>query len=386
MIYRERFNKRGETVMVLLYEDSVEDYNPEEDEDNQALDTLSEEDREVFIDKSQMSIFELHRRYKRGDLDLRPSFQRKDVWNKIKKSKLIESVLRNIPIPAIYLSEKDDSSWEVIDGQQRLRAFFDFLDDGYEMGKLPVLSSLTGSNFTSLDTKYQRRIEDYQLHIFIIKKESHPDIKFDIFERINEGASQLNAQELRNCIFRGEGIELIRKLAKDKEFKKVIGKKLQTSRSKDEEIVLRFLSLYLKGYEAYSGNLNMFLNDTLRNFHSFKDKLIDIEKKFENTMSLIYEVFGENAFIKNGPDKKNDGNNKINISLFDILTVSFTKYEGGGISSKKLLIAEKMNELVKDREFYEAITFNTLTKNNMEIRFRKWYKAMEEIMEEKHHD
>jgi len=360
----------------VLQSHIIEDYNSLEDEDSQSLDSLSEEEREVFIDKSQMSIFELHRRYKREDLDLRPSFQRKDVWNRVKKSKLIESVLRNIPIPAIYLSEKEDSSWEVIDGQQRLRAFFDFLDDKYELSNIPVLSRLSGNRFSTLDTKYQRRIEDYQLHIFIIKKESHPDIKFDIFERINEGASQLNAQELRNCIFRGEGIELIRALAKNKEFKRVIGKKLQTSRCKDEEIILRFISFYLKGYEAYNGNLNIFLNDTLRNFQQFKEKLKDMERIFQSTMSLIYEVFGENAFVK-----KDNTNNKINISLFDVITVSFAKYNEELIRSNQEAIARRLNDLMKDREFYEAITFNTLTKFNVDMRFKKWYSLMAELME-----
>jgi len=362
----------------VLHREIIEDYNDVEDEHNQSLDNLSEEEREVFIDKSQMSIFELHRRYKREDLDLRPSFQRKDVWNRVKKSKLIESVLRNIPIPAIYLSEKEDGSWEVVDGQQRLRAFFDFLDDVYELSNIPVLSRLSEKKFTSLDTKYQRRIEDYQLHIFIIKKESHPDIKFDIFERINEGASQLNAQELRNCIFRGEGIELIRTLAQNKEFKKVIGKKLQISRCKDEEIVLRFLSFYLKGYEAYNGNLNIFLNDTLRNYQRFKEKTKDIEIIFQNTMSLIYEVFGENAFVK-----KDNTNNKINISLFDVITVSFAKYSEELILSNKEVIIKQLNKLMKDREFYEAITFNTLTKGNVDIRFKRWCSLMEELMEGK---
>ena len=246
-------------------EEDLEDYDELEEEDNQALDNYVEEDREVFIDKSQMSIFELHRRYIRGDLDLTPAYQRKSVWNRIKNSKLIESVLRNIPIPAIYLSEKEESGWEVIDGQQRLRAFFSFLEDGYELGKLPVLSSLNNVVFTNLDGKYQRKIEDYQLNIFIIKKESHADIKFDIFERINEGATELNAQELRNCIFRGEGIELIRSLASQEEFISVIGKRIQITRCKHEEIILRLISFYLKGFDNYRGNLNIFLNETLRN-------------------------------------------------------------------------------------------------------------------------
>lgn len=359
----------------------LEDYDEFEEEDNQTLDGYVEEDREVFIDKSQMSIFELHRRYTRGDLDLRPFYQRKSVWNRIKNSKLIESVLRNIPIPAIYLSEKEESGWEVIDGQQRLKAFFSFLEDEYELGKLPVLYSLNNEAFTTLDGKYQRRIEDYQLNIFIIKKESHPDIKFDIFERINEGATELNAQELRNCIFRGDGIELIRSLARQEEFINVIGRRIQITRCKDEEIILRFISFYLKGSHAYRGNLNIFLNETLRNFNSYKDQIKDIENIFKDTLNVIYEVFGEKSFVKKGSNKSN-----INISLFDILMVTFAKLDRVRIIKNKEIIKNKLYKLMDDKEFYEAISFNTLTKSNVEVRFSKWYLALNNILEDEGND
>lgn len=362
-------------------EEQVEDYDEFQEEDNQAFDNQGEENREVFIDKSQMSIFELHRRYIRGDLDLRPDYQRKAIWNRIKNSKLIESVLRNIPIPAIYLSEKEDIGWEVIDGQQRLRAFFNFLEDEYELGKLPVLSNLNNAVFTNLEGKYQRKIEDYQLNIFIIKKESHPDIKFDIFERINEGATELNAQELRNCIFRGEGIELIRNLAMQEEFINIIGKRIQITRCKDEEIILRFISFYLKGYETYRGNLNVFLNETLRNFNNYKHLLSDIKDIFKETLNIIYQVFGETAFVKKDSSKSN-----INISLFDILMVTFAKLNRVNIIKNKEIIKDKLEELMEDKEFYDSLTFNTLTRNNVEVRFNKWYLALNNILEGKGND
>ncbi|WP_033827575.1 DUF262 domain-containing protein [Bacillus andreraoultii] len=111
----------------------------------------------------------------RGDIILQPHYQRKDVWTRSKKSKLIESVLCNIPIPSIYLAETKDGDWEVIDGQQRLRAFFDFIEGKYKLSQMPILSNLKNKYFNDLGT-YHRKLEDYQLHIFIIKKESHPDI------------------------------------------------------------------------------------------------------------------------------------------------------------------------------------------------------------------
>lgn len=333
---------------------------------------IPEKDREIFIDKMEMSIFELHRRYQRGELNLRPFYQRRDVWVRAKKSRVIESVLRNIPIPAIYLAETEDDTWEVIDGQQRLKTFFDFMEDSYRLLKVPALTYINGRRFTELTPRFQRKIEDYQLYIFIIKKQSHPDIKFDIFERINEGAVHLNAQELRNCIFRGEGINLVRELAELESFRLAAGTRLQYSRGKDEEAVLRFLSFYTKGYESYTGNINAFLNDTLRNFQIYKYKLSGIKDIFDDTMKTVNIVFGNKAFIKDVSQGV-----KLNLSLFDIITVSFALADRIKIIKDREYINGKLDELIKDKDFLSTLTSSTLTVRNVSWRFRRWFDIME---------
>lgn len=355
-----------------VMEDELEE--PEEEQGNN-LSYIPEEEREVFIDRAQLSIFELHRRCQRGDIILQPHYQRKNVWTRPKKSKLIESILRSIPIPSIYFAETPNGDWEVVDGQQRLTSFFEFLNDEYALSQLPVLTHFEKKFFKDLDG-YQRKIEDYQLHIFIIKKESHPDIRFDIFERINEGATQLNAQELRNSIFRGERIEHLIKLSKNPYFVKVTKGKLQEKRLKHQEAVLRFLSFYLKGYQKYNGNLNSFLNDTLDN-HLINNSNIDhIENKLTVVMQTIYDVFGENAFIKADARIK-----KINMSLFDVLSYSFSLFERELILKHKAEIKRILEELIqKDYDFKRAITSNTLTKKNVFYRFEVWLVTLEKIL------
>lgn len=340
----------------------------------ESFDFIPDEEREIFIDKLEMSIFELHRRYQRGDILLRPFYQRKDVWNKIKKSRLIESVLRNIPIPAIYLAEMQDGSFEVVDGQQRLRAFFDFMDDTYKLSKVPVLNALNEKSFSEMDIRFQRKIEDSQLYIFVIKKESHPDIKFDIYERINEGAVKLNAQELRNCIFRGRGMELVRELSSLDSLKYMLGKRLPLSRGKDEELVLRFLSFYAKGYQSYNGNINSFLNETLLNFDSYAEKLHDIKEIFNETMMVCTEVFGDKAFVKNNSSDRN-----FNISLYEIISVSFAHGNRIRIAEERDYVKNSLENLLRDRTFYNSITLSTLSKENVRYRFEKWNDVMEAI-------
>lgn len=354
----------------------LKNFEEKDSEIDDGLSFIPEEEREVFIDRAQLSIFELHRRSRRGDITLQPVYQRNDVWTKPKKSKLIESILRNIPIPSIYFAETTEGNWEVVDGQQRLTAFFDFIDNKYSLSQLPVLTQFERKYFKDLKS-YQRKLEDYQLHIFIIKKESHPDIKFDIFERINEGAIQLNAQELRNSIYRGEKIKELIKLSKNPNFIRVTKGKIQNRRLKDQEAMLRFLSFYIKSPEEYNGNLNSFLNDTLERNLIANYNYEYLENVINETMKSIYVVFGENAFIKEGSRMK-----KINMSLYDILTYSFSRHSSNVLEENKIEIRLALNFLLEnDHEFKRAITSNTLTKKYVQYRFTKWLTILEDILE-----
>jgi hypothetical protein len=352
----------------------------EYEEEIQPLDNISKDERCVTIDKGQMSMFELNRRYLRGDIILQPPYQRQNIWTVTKQSRLVESVLLNIPIPVIYLSEEIDDVWEVIDGHQRLHSFFEFLINRYKLSGLTVLKEFNNLHFSDLENKLKRKIEDYQLNVFTIKKESHPDIKFDIFERINGGASSLNAQELRNCVFRGEAIELVKSLSQEPKFTKLIkSKEVQTNRLKEQESVLRFLAFYVKGYESYTGNIKVFLNETLRNFNQYRDQLVNIECIFRETMDSIYKVFGDDAFTKKMPEKRK----KFITSIFDIISISFAKYDRKIIVANKEYVLKRFAELMTDDKFLLAITVNTLTKQSVNNRFETWFKVISELEEVK---
>lgn len=376
---RRKFNKVNDKLENLSGDIEIDSLSEEIDEEEEGNDLsyIPEEEREVFIDRAQLSVFELHRRCKRGDIILQPYYQRKNVWTRPKKSKLIESILRSIPIPSIYFAETREGKWEVVDGQQRLTSFFEFLDNEYPLLQLPVLSQFERKYFKDLEG-FQRKIEDYQLHIFIIKKESHPDIRFDIFERINEGATQLNAQELRNSIYRGPRIKLLIELSKNPNFVRVTKGKLQEKRLKHQEAVLRFISFYKKGYEVYNGNLNSFLNYTLEDNLVNDNNIDEIEDVLNITMGTIYDVFGENAFIKADARIK-----KINMSLFDIISYSFAIYihKRTEIIEHREQIVNSLNRLIgEDPEFKRSITSNTLTRKNVNYRFYKWLTIFEEII------
>lgn len=355
--------------MVSATHRNYEDYKEELQEAGEKLNEVVTEDREVFIDKSQMSIFELHRRYERGDINLTPFYQRKDVWNRVKKSRLLESVMRSIPIPAIYLAEIEEGKWEVIDGQQRLRSFFTFLEGRYKLTRLPVLNLLNDKSFVQLDSSLQRKIEDYQLYLFIIKKESHPEIKFDIYLRINGGAVALNPQELRNCIYRGRGMDLVHNLARNTLYRELLGDKIGHRRCKDEEVVLRGLAYMVISYKSYQGNLNAFLNKALKALNEISD-LKELEERFIDGLKLCSETLGKACFIK-------EDSKKISIPLYEVLLFSFSIIAAKPVFNEENL-TKAILKLYNEEEFIKSITENTLTAAALKYRFS----AVEKLLKE----
>jgi len=161
--------------------------------------------RNIRTQSSERTIKNLCERIEKGRINLEADFQREYVWknnNKL-KSRLIESVILEVPIPTIYTAEEEDGREVVIDGQQRLLTFRDFLQNKFRLTGLSILDELNYKDYKSLGEILQIRIDDFPLRIVKILKDSDQSVKFDIFERLNRGSVQLNDQELRNCIFRG---------------------------------------------------------------------------------------------------------------------------------------------------------------------------------------
>lgn len=145
--------------------------------------------RLIFIDQMLLSTFTLYRKYQRGEIISRTFVQRKETWDNTKKSKLVESMLLNIPIPMVCMMERSADKIEVIDGQQRLEAIFDFFNNQYSLTGLTLLKHLNGKNLKDLktnDTALLRKLEEFPIPVIIIKNESRPGIDMEIFKRLNQ--------------------------------------------------------------------------------------------------------------------------------------------------------------------------------------------------------
>ena len=330
----------------------------------------------------------MFRKFQRGDLILDPEFQRRYVWDNKKASLLIESILLEVPIPVIYLAEEEDGKFTVIDGQQRLRSFFRFLNNEFKLRGLSVLSELNGKYFKDLDKEKQRKIEDATLRVIEIRKESHSDVKFEIFERLNVGAVKLNDQELRNCIYRGKYNDLIKELAEDRDFLFLLGLKEPHKRMYDRELVLHFLAFYNQTYLKYKPPMKQFLNREMENNRNIsEEKIKELRRAFKETVSMVKSVFGDKAFRRFIPGDEKDPNGrweirKINIGLFEIIMFGFSRYAKNQIIPLSDVIREELlHMMTSDKEFVESISGSGTTSiAKVTTRFKKWLDALERIV------
>src|SRR5262245_54109389 len=162
-------------------------------------------------------------------INLRPEYQRRLRWSTKKKSLLIESLLLNIPVPPVFFFESDLARYEVMDGQQRLNAIHDFLENNFELTGLNKLSFLDVRRYNKLPPKLRRGLDRASISAIVLLQETKSDtsdpflVRRYVFERLNTGGENLNPQEIRNSIFRGPFNDLIVRLARDNTFCRIFG-------------------------------------------------------------------------------------------------------------------------------------------------------------------
>ena len=283
---------------------------------------------EVRTDGYPMSIGELINLYRDGELDIHPEFQRFYRWSPEQKSRLIESILLGIPIPSIFVSQRDDGVWDVIDGLQRLSTIFELAgelrrEDGEKLAPLvltqtrylPSLGGRTwedGGGDTGIGEVNQRLIRRSKIDVKIIQRESSESTKFELFQRLNTGGSSLSEQEIRNAILVMVNPEIYRwisDLARGDDFQSCIP---VTDRDKeiqyDMELATRFIvfrQLDETGLRSVR-DLGDFLTDRIAEFAQSSLVKEDMEKEgeaFRFTFSRLAAALGENSFRKYDFDK-----------------------------------------------------------------------------------
>ncbi len=293
--------------------------------------------QDIRTDGYSMSIGEWISLYEKNEIDIHPDFQRFFRWSDYQKSAFIESILLGIPIPPIFVSQRDDGIWDVIDGLQRLSTIYEFVgifkpdtqeqntssdqnrnNSPVTLQKTTYLPSLAGKKWDDPDdqenslTQAQRLlIKRAKIAVNIVEKESDAMIKYELFQRLNTGGAIATPQEVRNCILLmldKDLYELMRSLADHESFKSCISlsDKLYEEQY-DMELVLRFILLFDKdesSIQTLGGDVSVFLTNRMREMAMKKDwDEVHIKRAFSAAFNILNEVMGDNSFKRYKSDK-----------------------------------------------------------------------------------
>jgi len=350
-------------------------------------------ERKIYTDKGDPEIESLCSKYKRGKLIIQPEFQRHFVWDAKKSSKLIESALLDIPLPAIYLYEDESGKEIIIDGQQRLTAFFSFMEGKFPDGKdsrltgLKVFTELNKKSYKEISEELQDKIRYCKIRAITFKRESEENLKYEIFERLNTGAVSLNYQELRNCIYRGSYNKLLKNLSRDRVFMYLLGLEKPHKRMKDIELVLRFAAFYHSTYLNYKSPMRRFLDTDMEKYQNISEAdTVELRNAFKNSITIIKSLLDAHAFKRfyKGNEENPSGNwepKQFNAALYDILMSSFAKEDKNIVYRNLDSIREALLDLMtNDQDFIDAILIATSNVRQVTTRFDKWRQTLQKII------
>ena len=311
---------------------------------------------EVNINSVSMNVYNLMERLENEEIDLSPAFQRNsDLWSLENQSRLIESLMLKIPIPAFYFDASCESEWIVIDGLQRLTAFRNFLvgEEKKRFRGFQYLKDFEGFTFDELPRQYIRRVKEAPIIAYTVEKGTPDEVVFNIFQRINTGVLPLNDQEIRQALYHGKVTELAQELAESQEFLEATQYAIKTERMIDREYITRFIAFTELDYKKeYKGNIDSFLIKAMKKVNNYNEADLEkIRNNFKRIMIYCKKIFGRYAFRKYSQEYRRG---PINKAIFEMWSVIFNKLEE---NEMELLLANKekfledFQKLQSDKDF-----------------------------------
>lgn len=225
-----------------------------------------------------------------------PKYQRGYLWDRRAASRLVESFLMGLPVPQIFLYETIDRKHEVVDGHQRLKSVFDFMDSRFAL-KGTNTADLDGKKFRSLNDAQKRTLENATLRAIIVRqlKPDDDSCKFRLFERLNTGGLELKPQEVRHCIYGGPFNEELERLNSDGNWRDILGSKPKDTHKRDIELILRVFALSKVG--GFKRPMKDFLSKAMKKHRQATSKEVaDFCRDFPECVRIIKETLGNKPF------------------------------------------------------------------------------------------
>ncbi len=372
--------------------DEIQPFNPEE----------------ISIDKKLITMDAILRRLEQGTIILSPDFQRNFVWDEVKKSRLIESLMLKIPIPMFYVASDEAGTFTVVDGLQRLSTIRDYIlgnnkppmikgkliGEGFRLSGLEFWSEkYEDFMFKDLPINIQNRILETEFTFTIINPGTPEDVKRNVFKRINTGGEPLTPQEIRHALYGGSSTKLLLELSKDESFLEATGNSVKPLRMLDRELILRFISFYIRDFTNYpkSNDMDAFLSDTMRIINGFpsltskdlkkilpddnaKSKIlikdVDIIKEtFIKTMIRAFQVFNEHTFRRSIGISRRTPINKSLFEVWSVLLANLSEDEFVHLMNNKNEFLVEYSKLLDTDSFINSISQDSWKYSGVTYRF-----------------
>lgn len=318
---------------------------------------LDKNRRSVSFDSYDLSVRQLYDMVCEKNIDIAPDYQRHFIWDDERQSQLIESIFLGIPVPSLFMATNKDSTWEVIDGLQRLTTIVNFIGNEesiksinsatkkLKLSGLEKLSSFNDLYFEDLPRSIQLGFQTRPIRITVLNDRSDFTVRYDLFERLNTGGVTLHPQEIRNCVFVGEFNEFIKDCALNLDFRSVVKVTKNAEKTGNfEELVLKFFA-YFEDRNQFVHGVKEFLNAYMeKKTNSFKNKK-DLKSLFEETFKTL------NSILPNGIVRGNR-TNITPIVLYEAISVGVAD----ALISKSKIDNAKLVEILNDRELNRLTT------------------------------
>jgi hypothetical protein len=355
----------------------------------------------IRISTKNFSLREVVEQIDSKDIDLAPDFQREFVWKRRQRTRLIESILLGIPLPAFYFNQEDDGSYQVVDGVQRLSSVHQFMDDRHilDVADLEYLHHLHGCKYSDLEQLLIRRFRSSQIVVHIIEPQTPDEIKYDIFGRVNTLGSPLSPQEIRHAMSKSRSRDFLHRLATSSSFDSAtdfnfwrkdpgspLGRVPDTGRMMNRELALRFCAFSDFSVEQYRRfpSLDSYLVNYTRRLdgrcgptEDISDTHLELlERYFDQAMVNAHYLLGNWAFRRYNPTRRGP----INRALFESQAIALAPYSPEQIARKQKRITENLEKLFDDTEYVKAVTVGTGAVFRVDLRLRLTRLAVGEAM------
>ncbi|MFB9864648.1 DUF262 domain-containing protein [Rufibacter immobilis] len=324
--------------------------------------------RTVSFDNYDITVRQLYLMVLEKQISLKPEYQRHFVWDGARQSQLIESIFLGIPVPNLFMATNKDSSWEVVDGLQRLTTIVNFIGDEetilrtnpksekLKLAGLDKMSTMNGNFFEDLPMSVQQMFFTRPIRVTVLNDKSDFNVRFDLFERLNTGGVTLHPQEIRNCVYIGDFKNFLIDCSKNENFNASVKMTESSERNGNrEELILKFFAYY-EDRNIFDHSVKEFLNDYMGKKTKLFNNKTELKSLFEESFRII------NEFLPNGIVR----GNRVNITplvLYEAISIGIADLVKS--NQTQLITSEKLQNLLNNDELKRLTTGATNSRNKL---------------------